>query len=69
MTSLNPNIGQAASQDPCVTESEVWANETHKEFGARIVKNALEGLNRFSREKAAAKAAAEAVAQKPSQAA
>ena len=57
MTSSNPNIRQAASPDPSTTESPAWANETHKEFGDRIVKNAIEGLNRLSREKAAAKAA------------
>jgi hypothetical protein len=32
-----------------------WANETNEEFSDRIVKLAIEGLNRLAAEKAAAK--------------
>jgi hypothetical protein len=55
MESSQPNTAQDESPKVRMTESVDWANETHKEFGDRIVKLAIEGLNRLAAEKAAAK--------------
>lgn len=46
---------QDESPKVLTTESVDWANETNEEFSDRIVKLAIEGLNRLAAEKAAAK--------------
>ena len=62
MNSSEPNTAQDESPKVLSTESVDWANESHKEFGDRIVKSMIEGLNRLAAEKKAA-------AKKPRQAA
>jgi uncharacterized small protein (DUF1192 family) len=55
MNFSEPNTAQDESPKVLTTESVDWANETHKEFSDRIVKLAIEGLNRLAAEKAAEK--------------
>jgi hypothetical protein len=55
MSFSEPNSAQDESPKVHTAESVDWANETHKEFGDRIVKLAIEGLNRLAAEKAAQK--------------
>jgi hypothetical protein len=55
MNSSEPNIARDESPNVLTTKSGDFANETHKEFGDRLVKSMIEGLNRLVAEKAAAK--------------
>jgi hypothetical protein len=56
MNSPIPNAEQDATPDPSAADSSAYAHESHREFADRLVKSAVEGLNRLAREKAAAKA-------------
>jgi hypothetical protein len=55
MNSSEPNIAQDQSPKVLTDESVDWAKETHKEFGDRLVKSIIEGMDRLIAEKAAAK--------------
>jgi hypothetical protein len=55
MNSSIPNIAPAASPKPSTTASEEAATEANRRLADKLVKSAVEGLNRLAREKAAAK--------------
>jgi hypothetical protein len=44
MNSSEPNIAQDQSPKVLTDESVDWAKETHKEFGDRLVKSIIEGM-------------------------